>query len=311
MNTFLHKQLFMIILIAAASLCIIVGTWGVALFDSETPPDTTPIGTIGTTTTPQETTTATTTSTTETTTETTTAPIETTTGSNFVEPTGKYIALTFDDGPSSAYTAEILDILERYNAKATFFVNGYQISTSKAAVMRRAVALGCEIGNHTENHKNLTKLSATELYKEIMDTTEKIEAVCGTEVTLLRPPGGNTNLSVMQKMYDAGLRMHTIMWNNDSRDWAFDSEVQSGALSTEEAIRLTLEEIDKWPYDGAILLMHDIKSITPEVLERVLQKLSTEGYSFVTVSEMFDFEGMGEDAYFSKFYAANYIVNMK
>ncbi len=311
MNTFFHKQLFMIILIAAATLCIIVGTWGVALFDSETPPATTPVDTIGTTTAPPETTTQTTTSVTETTTETTTAPIETTTGSNFVEPTGKYIALTFDDGPSSAYTAEILDILERYNAKATFFVNGYQISTAKAGVMRRAVALGCEIGNHTENHKNLTKLSATELYKEIMDTTEKIEAICGTEVTLLRPPGGNTNLSVMQKMYDAGLRMHTIMWNNDSRDWAFDGDVKNGTITREEAIRLTLEEIDKWPYDGAILLMHDIRTITPEVLERLLQKLSAEGYSFVTVSEMFDFEGMGEDAYFSKFYAANNIVNMK
>lgn len=309
MNIFLHKQLLMIILIAAMALCVIVGVWGITLFDSEDSskvPATTPIQTSGTEMTTEMTTDTATTSPAETTTA------ETTVGEpSFVKPTGKYIVLTFDDGPSSYYTPEILDILEKYNAKATFFVNGYQLSASKAQSLKRAIALGCEIGNHTENHTNLTTLTQSEIYEEIASTNEKIKALCGYNVTLLRPPGGNTNLSVMQAMYDSGLRMHTIMWNNDSLDWSFNADYVNGEISEAEAVKKTYDMIMGYPLQGAIVLMHDIKGITPDVLELLLQKLTAEGYSFLTVSELFDFESMGEDAYFSKFYADGYVINLK
>ncbi len=296
----------MIILIAVAALSLIIGVWGIALFDSNPSLVNTTLATTPYETEPPETVISSDTS--------TIAPEETTTEDTekepFVKPTGKYIALTFDDGPNAAYTAQILDILEKYNAKATFFVNGYNLSSSRANLLKRAVSMGCEIGNHTENHKNLKELTAEELYEEIQSVNERIYDLCGYEVTLLRPPGGNTNLSVMQRMYDMGFRMPTIMWNNDSRDWEYNSQYRKGTLTREEAIRLTYDEMMKWPFDGAILLMHDIWEITPDVLERLLQKLSQEGYQFITISEMFDFESMGDEAYFSKFYADGKYLNL-
>jgi peptidoglycan/xylan/chitin deacetylase (PgdA/CDA1 family) len=299
----------MIILIAAMALCVIVGIWGITLFDSETASDTlvtTPADTSETETTTASDGPTVTTQTTETNTTETTKNDD-----SFVKPMGKYIVLTFDDGPSLYYTPEVLDILEKYNAKATFFVNGYQLSSSKVHSLKRAIALGCEIGNHTESHANLTKLTPREIYDEIQSTNDKVRELCGYNMTLLRPPGGNTNLSVMQAMYDSGLRMHTIMWNNDSLDWSFNADFVNGEISEEEAVRKTYEMILCYPLDGAIVLMHDIKGVTPAALELLLQKLTAEGYSFLTVSELFDFESMGKDAYFTKFYADGYYTTLK
>ena len=86
----------------------------------------------------------------------------------------KKIAITFDDGPSSANTNAILDLLEQYNAKATFFVCGERLTAGTKATLQRTVALGCEIGNHTVSHKYLTEISEEEILKEIRDTNEKI-----------------------------------------------------------------------------------------------------------------------------------------
>ena len=306
MNILFHKQLLMVILIAAMALCMIAGMWGIVLFDSETASDpltTTPITVIPSETTDESDSGAT--GTVNNTTETTT------TSSPSAGNTGKYIVLTFDDGPSLYYTPEVLDLLEKYNAKATFFVNGYQLSTSKAATLKRAIALGCEIGNHTESHANLTKLSQREIYEEISSTNEKIRALCGYQPTLLRPPGGNTNRSVMESMYDSGLRMYTIMWNNDSLDWSFNADYVNGEISLEEAVQKTYDMIMGYPLQGAIVLMHDIKGICPDVLDLLLQRLTDEGYTFLTVSELFDFKSMGEDAYFTKFYAEGNYVTLK
>lgn len=310
LNTFFHKQLLMVILIATAALGIVAGTWSVALYDGGSPsytdPYTTPYPSQPTTT-PTETTTA------QTTTASTTYPpvTPTTRPQDTVKPTGKYIALTFDDGPSSSYTPEILDVLEKYNAKATFFVNGYQLSTSKASTLQRMVNMGCEIGNHTRDHAYLTELTPSELYEQIVSVNEEVKRLCGYEVSILRPPGGHTSLAVMQAMYDVGLRMPTIMWNNDSLDWSFNSDYLKDEITREQAIRKTYDMIMGYPLDGAIVLMHDIKEITPDVLELVLQRLTAEGYTFLTISEMFDIESMGEDAYFSKFYSANQVVTLK
>ena len=319
MNTFTHKQLFMIILLVAAVLGILAGSWGIVYYDEDAVSTTTaPTGDTTDTSMTTDTTDPTdTTASSDVTYPPVTVPPITTVESTTVvvpsrpKPTGKIIALTFDDGPSLYYTPEILDLLEKYNARATFFVNGYQLTAEKSASLRRAIALGCEIGNHTENHANLTKLSAREIYEEIQATNDAVKTLCGYEMTLLRPPGGNINLSVMNAMYDAGLRMHTIMWNNDSMDWSFNGNYVSGEITREEAIQQTYDMIMGYPLDGAIVLMHDIKGITPDVLELLLQKLTAEGYTFVTVSEMFEFESMGKDAYFTKFYADDYYIKLK
>ncbi len=309
MHTLLHKQLLFIILIATAAIGIIVGAWVLALMDGGSPSDITTYPTVNRTT--ETSTGEDTTASSGTQTETTT-PIQTTTAAvSPVTPAGKVIAITFDDGPSSQYTEQILDILERYNAKATFFVNGYQLSSAKASMLQRAVAMGCEIGNHTDSHARLTTLSQKEIYEELQAVNNRIKELCGTEVTLMRPPGGHTDLTVMQSMYDSGLRLHTILWNNDSRDWEFCAQYKKGDITRAEAVQKTYEMIMQYPCDGAILLMHDIGEIAPDVLELVLEKLSAEGYTFVSVSELFDFDSMGSEAYFSKFYSRNNIVNLR
>ena len=102
--------------------------------------------------------------------------------------------------------------------------------------------------------------------------------------------------------------MYPILWNADSRDWEFNKRYLDGEISREEAIEGAVDLVLSEASDGGIILMHDIKEITPDVLERVLEELSAEGYTFVTVSELFDFESMGEDAYFSKFFSSYNVV---
>ena len=222
----------------------------------------------------------------------------------------KRIALTFDDGPSSVYTAEILDILKKYHAKATFFVVGYQLSSSKGEILSRMVEEGHEIGNHSNTHpSSLTELSAEELSTEIKSVNEAISALTdGYECTLLRPPGGNINGETLDRIYAEGIRMHTILWDSDTRDWEFNGKVNSGEMTEEKAIEEAMALALSRAKDGSIMLMHDIKEITPALLENLLDTLSKNGYEFVTVSELFDFEAMGEDAYFSKFYSENMVT---
>ena len=220
----------------------------------------------------------------------------------------KVIALTFDDGPSLSITPQILDILEKHQAKATFFTVGYNLSEAKIMNLRRALSLGCEIGNHSDTHpSSLTELSDEEILREITEVNRKIEELVGLGYTptLLRPPGGHIDRNVLDVLYAAGVRMHTILWNSDSRDWEFNKKWQDGEISYEEAVEGAVSLVLSEAENGGIVLMQDIKEITPDVLDRVLDELAKEGYSFVTVSELFDFESMGENAYFSTFYASD------
>ena len=225
----------------------------------------------------------------------------------------KVIALTFDDGPRLSITPQILDILEKHQAKATFFTVGYNLSEAKARNLRRALSLGCEIGNHSDTHPaSLTTLSDEEILREITEVNRKITELVGFGYTptLMRPPGGHIDRNVLDVLYAAGVRMHTILWNSDSRDWEFNKKWQDGEISYEEAVESAVSLVLSEAENGGIVLMHDIKEITPDVLDRVLDALAEEGYSFVTVSELFDFESMGEEAYFSKFYARKQVVPM-
>ncbi len=221
----------------------------------------------------------------------------------------KVIALTFDDGPSLSVTPKILDLLEKYDAKATFFTVGYNLTSSKTELLRRAISMGCEIGNHSADHpSSLKNLSDEEILRQITEVNEKLSELCGTTPTLMRPPSGSINRHILEVLYEGGVRMYPILWNADSRDWEFNKRYLDGEISREEAIEGAVELVLSEASDGGIILMHDIKEITPDVLERVLEELSAEGYTFVTVSELFDFESMGEDAYFSKFFSSYNVV---
>ena len=226
----------------------------------------------------------------------------------------KMIALTFDDGPSSAYTEDILDLLEQYNAKATFFVCGSNLTANTRNILKRTITLGCEIGNHTFSHKDMKTLSEKDLLAEIQNTNEKIAQYSGTDYkcTLYRPPYGNINRSAMDMLYNNGIRMYSIHWSSDSLDWDYQNQYRKGLISREEAVQSTFDTIVRETKDGTVILMHDIHGITPDVLKLVLEKYSAEGYTFVTVSELFGFtENADKEAYYNRYRSTDSILATK
>lgn len=223
----------------------------------------------------------------------------------------KRIALTFDDGPNGLYTNRILDLLEQYDAKATFFVLGNMLKSNTKDEIARAISLGCEIGNHSFDHPSLTAATKEEILEQIRSTNEKIKEYSGTdyECRLYRPPYGNVNKSVMDTLYNDGLRMYAILWSSDSRDWEYKASYAKGKITRDEAIESAFRTVVSETSDGTIILMHDIQEITPDILALILEKYTSEGYEFVTVSELFDFEENAEkEAYYNRYRSTNSIL---
>ena len=189
-------------------------------------------------------------------------------------PTPKRIALTFDDGPSDRYTGEILDILKEYGIKATFFVVGVNAEKSPD-LLRRIVAEGHEVGNHTYSHPHLQKMNQSTLAEELARTEALIEKIAHYRPTLFRPPEGVVTTSVKTAAQDGGYRL--VLWSVDTRDWALNP------------VANILQTVKRQAADGGIILFHDWvagKSPTPEALRQVIPWLKAEGYTFVTVSEL-------------------------
>lgn len=194
--------------------------------------------------------------------------------SSGTDGSSKLIALTFDDGPSGL-TGQLLDELKAHGMKATFFVVGNR-AAKYPDVLRRMVREGHEIGDHTYDHVDLTKLTEPDIKKTLLDTSETIEAACGVAPVLMRPPGGNYNAEV--KSVAAELGMRVIYWSVDTRDWQsrnVDSIMTKAFQSGPYGIR-----------DGAVVLMHDVYSSTISAAVRMMDRLQKEGYRTVTVSEL-------------------------
>ncbi|MDO4620834.1 MAG: polysaccharide deacetylase family protein, partial [Lachnospiraceae bacterium] len=190
----------------------------------------------------------------------------------------KYICLTLDDGPG-IYTNRFLDLLEQYQAKATFFMIGEQVGDFASAV-RREHDLGMEQGNHSWNHKTLTKLTADEVRWEIAATDDKIEEVTGARPKLFRPPGGGFNDFVLEN----GQGHPFILWSIDTEDWKTkDADATYNCVMTEAR-------------DGAVILCHEIYEATLQAAERFIPDLIAEGYRFVTISEMAELRGRSLEA---------------
>ena len=179
----------------------------------------------------------------------------------------KTIALTFDDGPSS-FTDRLLDCLEENNAKATFFMVGQEISSFPDTVKRMA-SLGCELGNHTYSHKELTTLDADGIVTEINKTNELLTELTGAGASVIRPPYGSVNDTVR-----ASVESPMILWSVDTLDWK--------TLDTQQTVDAVMESAQ----DGAIILMHDIYSTTVDAAEIIIPKLIEEGYELVTIHEL-------------------------
>lgn len=191
-----------------------------------------------------------------------------------IDSSEKLIALTFDDGPYSPVTEKILDTLEKYDAKATFFVVGNRIA-SYAKSVKRANDLGCEIGSHTYSHKNLTKLNSNEMKSEIDKSNEEIKKITGKDISIVRPPEGAVNDTVK-----SSVKYPLIMWSVDSDDWKYKNAEKD------------YTEVMKDVKDGSIILMHDLYPETAKAVERLIPALMVEGYKFVTVSELMEARGI-------------------
>lgn len=188
----------------------------------------------------------------------------------------KYIALTFDDGPNTTTTNEVLDLLEQYDAKATFFLIGNNINEESAVAVKRAYDMGCEIGNHSKTHSNMSSMTVEEIQAEIDYVDEKVIAITGETTRFFRPPFIDTS----ETMYDAIDK--PFICGIDCQDYMANVTAQERA-----------DYILNGAKDGVIVLLHDASGNdqTVEALTIVMPQLIEQGYEFVTLTELFQLQG--------------------
>ncbi len=184
----------------------------------------------------------------------------------------KYIALTFDDGPNTTTTNEVLDVLEQYGIKASFFLVGNNINSNTESVVKRAYDMGCEIGNHSKSHSYLNELTAEEVKAEVDYVNEYVVRITGESPQFFRPP----YIAISPVMYDA-VDMPFIC-GFGCNDW-------DDRIPAERRSQVILRQVQ----DGGIILLHDSQgnSQTVEALHSIITELQSQGYEFVTVSELF------------------------
>lgn len=188
--------------------------------------------------------------------------------------TDKLVCFTFDDGPYAPVTNKILDTLEKYNGRATFFVVGDRADTYSAEIIR-ASKMGCEIGTHTYSHVNLNSLSVPEMQEEIKKSCDAISKYTGKKVKVLRPPEGAANDTVK-----ANVGMPMVLWSVDSRDWDY--------RNADKDYQTVMDNV----FDGSIVLMHDLYPATADAVARLIPELAKQGYKFVTFSELMKIRGV-------------------
>lgn len=180
----------------------------------------------------------------------------------------KQVALTFDDGPDPKVTPKILATLAKYDAKATFFMLGSRVEFYPE-IANDVLEAGHELGNHTWTHANLTNMTSDAITQEVSRTNNIIEQSTGETPTVFRPPYGAFNDDMLNV-----LSLPVILWDVDTLDWKHRDATQ------------LLASVKSSVHDGSTVLMHDIHLSTAQGLESVLEYLTNEGYTFVTVSEL-------------------------
>ena len=180
----------------------------------------------------------------------------------------KLIAFTFDDGPSYIGTNKLLDNLDKYNARVTFFVLGSRVENYKDT-LTKAYKMGNTIGSHTYSHSNLLKLDNYSVMDEIKKTNEAIKNITGSETIYLRPPYGNINSDIKNIS-----NMYTILWDLDTEDWKYKDKDRIADYIVSNA------------HDGAIVLLHDLYETSVDGALLAMERLEKEGYAFVTIDEM-------------------------
>ncbi len=189
--------------------------------------------------------------------------------------TKKVIYLTFDAGYENGNTEPILDALKKHNVTATFFVVGHYLESAPELV-KRMVADGHFVGNHTYHHLDMSSISSKESFeKEMKDVEDKFQEITGTQLTrFYRPPQGKYNTKNLEMAKEMGY--HTFFWSLAYVDWYQDKQP-----SKEEAFKKLLGRI----HPGAIVLLHSTSKTNGEILDELLTKWEEMGYTFRTLED--------------------------
>ena len=188
-----------------------------------------------------------------------------------VQSEEKVVALTFDAAWGNEDTQQLIDILGQYNVPATFFLVGDWVDNYPESVKALSDA-GHSVQNHSNTHPYLTQCSADTIMFELNACNDKIEAITGVRPTLIRPPYGDYNDTVVNTIRSMG--MEPIQWDVDSLDWK--------ELSAPEITQRVLSGVQP----GSIILFHNAALHTPEALPDIIDSLMQEGYTFVTVNDL-------------------------
>lgn len=186
-----------------------------------------------------------------------------------IDPDKPMIAFTFDDGPNTAFSNQIMDAFKKVDGRATFFMLGNRVG-GESDTIKRMVEEGHQLGNHSFNHLNLAKQSNDVIHSQFFDTQDLIYAACGYESTAFRPPYGEESQSMKDMIpYDM------TMWNVDSIDWKHKKD--------KEAIK---KEVLPFVKDGSVILLHDIYKTSADAIDDLLPELKKAGYQFVSIDDL-------------------------
>ncbi len=194
-----------------------------------------------------------------------------------IDPDKPVIALTFDDGPNTGTTNEVLDLLEKYGVRASFFVVGSSITPNTEGVIKRAFELGCEINNHSKTHSVMPNLSPEEIRKETAYVSDMVKKITGKDTKFFRPPY---------------IAVNNVMYENI--DMPFIAGIGCNDWEEKVTAEMRVSRIKEQLYDGVIILMHDSEgnSETVKALDTLIPYMLGEGYQFATVSELFEAKGV-------------------
>lgn len=188
-----------------------------------------------------------------------------------VETDEKKVAITFDAAWTNQDTNELIEVLKKHNAKATFFVVGDWAEKFPESV-KAFYDNGHTIANHSDTHKAFSKCTYKELREEMMNCNEKLEGITGGKITLIRAPSGDYTDKSIETAHELGMTM--IQWDVDSLDYR--------GLSVREIVR----RITSRTVNGSIILFHNGVENTAPALDETLTELGRKGYSFVSVEEL-------------------------
>lgn len=190
-----------------------------------------------------------------------------------VETDKKQVALSFDAAWGNEDTQILLDILKKYGLHVTFFMTGGWVESYPEDV-KKIYEAGHDLGNHSENHKNMSQLSDEEQKEEIMSVHQKVKELTGYDMFLFRPPYGDYNDNVVLNAQECGY--YPIQWSVDSLDWK--------DYGADSIIHTVVDH--KELKNGAIILCHNGAKYTKDALETMIQKIQEKGFEIVPISEL-------------------------